>query len=451
MRVAFLLPPAHLRGPARRPRHWPIFAASAAAALREDGHQVSVLDAHLLRPDPVGTAWRILQTRPDLVFLSQSDYTRRVPSAIVDQHAQALQAQRSTLPVYAFGRLSAKAAARLRTELPHVQGVTVGEPEAAARAVLAGGDRGVLLASGDPVQPAALDRLPKVPAWDLLPPRQYAFSPHQSRGGTVFPLMTTRGCPYHCFYCEAQQRPAFASRAVSAVIEEVRLLREHFGARALFIADPTFGLQRERTLKLCAGLAPLDMQWTAMCRTDRCDPVLFSAMARAGCYGVLFGIESLNAKALKAAGKDLDPATVGPAIRAARAAGLEVIVSVLVGMPGDDPAGFQDTVRGLIQMGPDFAQFFGIRVPKSLAEAEGSLVSGGFVGDYDYQGELFLGSGFTGTDQVDALCRQAYRRFYLRPAYLGQRLGACRQRPRSELRRGLLGARILLGRALGVL
>ncbi len=327
----------------------------------------------------------------------------------------------------------------------------MGEPEAAACAFVSAPQAaapGLLFHLAESPLPAGPEATPALPAWDLSPPSRYGLSPHQSRGEQVFPVLASRGCPYGCFFCEVRSQAAWQPRPAADVARELRLLRDQWGARSFFLADPIFALQRQPTLDLLAQIAPLGLRWSAMTRTDRVDPELLRAMADAGCWSLIFGIETLNPKAQAAMHKHLDPATVGPAIAAAQAAGIEVIASAMIGLPGDDPQGVRVTVEALQRMGPDFAQFFEVRVPPEHAVPGGRLDPSP-PGPWEFDGDWYLGEGFAGPDEVRRLREQAYRRFYLRPAYVAARLRRCREQPRAELLRGLRGARIALSRAAG--
>lgn len=447
MRVALLSPPLRPDGPAVRPRHWPLFALSTAAALREAGHAVVWRDAHLEAPAPARVARELLAEEPDALVLFASDYNRRIPVDSLGAHLAALQRAAPGLPVLLGGRHSPDEARRLRLALPGARAVAAGEPEGAARAFVAGGGPGLVASVDQVVVPADGAAIPEAPAWDLAGPGRYAFSPHQSGGDTVFPVLVSRGCPYGCFFCEVRAQPGWAGRPVADVLRELRALQARFGARSFFFADPMFGLHRGPTVELCEAVAPLGLRWSAMCRTDRVDPGLLRAMAAAGCWSVLFGVETLNPAAQRATGKHLDPATVGPAVRAARDAGLEVIVSAVIGLPGDDPAGVRRTVDGIIDLEPDFAQFFPAMVPEAYAAPGGAPAPAAGPDDaFAFNGLPYVGAGFAGPAEVDALCREAFRRFYLRPRYVRGRLRALRRRPGAELPRALAGLRIAVSR-----
>ena len=120
-----------------------------------------------------------------------------------------------------------------------------------------------------------------------------------------------------------------------------------------------------------------------MTRTDRVDAGLLEDMASAGCSSWIFGIETLNPAAQRAAHKGLDPATVEPAIRAARAAGIEVIASAMVGLPSRP--GRCAPHRRWLSAEPDFAQFFEVRVPPEHA-VQGGRLDPSAAGAWEFDG-----------------------------------------------------------------
>ena len=402
-------------------------------------------------------------SEPDAILVCQNDYNRKIEPPVLERLIAALRDTIPDTPIAAFGRLDALHARTALEQVPSLPTILFGEPETAAVA-WAGAPDGPTPGSihrGDsfeetPPGPHDLDSLP-FPAWDLVDIKDYGFSPHQEAAETVYPVLASRGCPFPCFYCEVRIRPGWTGRSVDSVLAELHELRSRYGTRAVFFADPTFAVERDWTLELCRRLrseGPDDLRWSCMSRTDRVDPELLQAMADAGCWNILFGIESLNPTALKAARKNLDPSTVGPAVRAAKDAGIEVIASIMVGLPGDTPQGFEDTLTRLIDMEPDFAQFFVTRITPDVAPPGGALASDWNGSRYDFFGQVFLPKGFSDADQLAELRRQAFRRFYLRPSYVVRtarrmlRSGSFGAELGRAARGGLLAARIAAGERL---
>ena len=191
-----------------------------------------------------------------------------------------------------------------------------------------------------------------------------------------------------------------------------------------------------------------------MARTDRVDSELLETMAAAGCWNLLFGIESTHKEVLERAQKALDSTTIAPAIRAAQAAGIEVIASIMIGLPGDSPQGFLDSLEELIRIGPDFAQFFVLRgggggamdglVPRSDWDTDDRFA---------FPGRALAPEAFSSLEELEGLRALAYRRFYLRPKYLRMRMRRVLdpKTSRLELSRASRGGLLALRMAAGTL
>lgn len=159
---------------------------------------------------------------------------------------------------------------------------------------------------GSPVRD--LDSLP-IPDWDLLVNFERL---------RVQPLMSSRGCPFHCNFCSVTAMFGRKYRAMSAE----RVLAEAERARfpGIFFYDDNFTADRRRTHAILDGLhGPLGRKvrwWTAQVRADVVrDEELLAKMRRTGCARVYVGFESINGDALKEMHKGQSAADVSHAIR----------------------------------------------------------------------------------------------------------------------------------------
>ncbi len=464
LRVLLLCPPPSLDGPRVAPRHSPAFTIIAAAALRAAGHAPIVRDEHLEVPNLARLAAEVTAADPDLVLLMTSDDNRAPAQDVLDGIARLLVRVLPDVPLLGLGRLNEATTARLLAAAPALPGAIFGEPEFGAVAVAdaLARDRDADWSAAEGVMVRGVDG-PMVatppredlagsptPAWDLLREGSYPFSPHQQTAAPVFTVFASRGCPFRCSYCETGRQPRWTIRPPEEVLAELRGLRGRYGVESVFFGDADFVVDRRKTTALIELLRrerPPGLTWSCMARTDAVDDELLGAMADAGCWNVLFGVESFEPSALRASRKNLDPATVEPAVRAARAAGIEVIASAMIGLPGDSPAGVRRTVEGLVALEPDYAQFFITRLADAEAPEGGRFLSSREGGKRDFDGRVFAPASFAGLDELRDLQRWAYRRFYLRPRYVARRLTAFARRddPAAELSRLARGARLAAG------
>lgn len=88
-----------------------------------------------------------------------------------------------------------------------------------------------------------LDTFP-LPARDLIQPEMYRSAWRSSHGIFSLNLVGSRGCPYRCNWCS---RPiygeSFHVRSAESVAEEMKELKDRYGAEHLWFADDVFGLR----------------------------------------------------------------------------------------------------------------------------------------------------------------------------------------------------------------
>jgi anaerobic magnesium-protoporphyrin IX monomethyl ester cyclase len=466
MRILFLEPPLDAEPTGIFPRHPPHYALYAAAVLREEGHEVHVLDAFVEDLSAADTARRAAALAPELLLLVPYDYTRETPPAVSTDLAERL---RTLLPAARIGLVGSVDADHFQRQLeacPAIDFATVGEYERSLQAVAAResgaleGIPGLLLReeggivhTGPAELVEELDTLPW-PAWDLVDFPRYTFVPHRYKHAPFYPLLASRGCPYGCLCCKEakwSKITRFRLRSVPDVMAEILHARQRWGAREIQFSDATFGLRRGWVLELCEALqreAP-GLPWTAITRVDRMDPELLGAMARAGCWNLLYGVESANQHALDIVGKRIDIPQVRRTIAATRAAGIRSTASFILGLPGEDRADVMRTIAFARDLDPDFAQFFVLKHfgDDDSLDAWGRVDPNWDLAPYDFRGPVFVPHGFSGPAELHALQRLAYRRFYLRPRMIARRLPELLEP--GQVRRHLHAARILLGAALG--
>ncbi|MBI4333643.1 MAG: B12-binding domain-containing radical SAM protein [Chloroflexi bacterium] len=180
-----------------------------------------------------------------------------------------------------------------------------------------------------------LDSLP-FPAWDLVPGRRR------------YPVMTARGCPFRCNFCMRVMGRHLRKRSPENVVGELKLLVETYNAEFIHFLDETFTvdkrhLHRLLELMLEKGL-PTKLHWDAQTRADLVDFDLLHKMRRAGCEWLGLGIESGNARILKASGKGTSLEGAKKAVKAAKKAGIKTDGFFILGHPFETPRTAKDTI-----------------------------------------------------------------------------------------------------------
>jgi len=130
------------------------------------------------------------------------------------------------------------------------------------------------------------------------------------------------------------------------------------GFRQIIFVDDNFTLNQKRVIELCHSMKKnrIEMDWVCDARVDCISMDALEAMAKAGCRIIYFGMESANQRILDFYNKGITPSQSIAATKAARKAGIDIIVgSFIVGAP--------DETREEIENTFNFAQRLDIDVP----------------------------------------------------------------------------------------
>jgi radical SAM superfamily enzyme YgiQ (UPF0313 family) len=191
-----------------------------------------------------------------------------------------------------------------------------------------------------PFQPN-IDLWPR-PAWHLLKLSRYlAFQDGAS-------VLTSRGCPHRCVFCVGRKMIGARGRFRDpiAVVDEMEALAR-LGFKGLRVEDDLFTFRKERAIAICQEIdrRKLSFRWRAYARVDTVDPQLLEWMKQAGCERLLFGAESGSPEILKRIRKGITPEQTRQAVEMTRKAGIGVLASFVLGLPGETPETLRQTVE----------------------------------------------------------------------------------------------------------
>ncbi|MDD5254684.1 MAG: radical SAM protein [Candidatus Omnitrophica bacterium] len=275
-----------------------------------------------------------------------------------------------------------------------------------------------------------LDALP-FPARDLLPPlTSYQPTPASYRKLPLAVIMTSRGCPSQCGFCDrAVFGEKFRQRSVDNVMGEIEEVVGRYGAREVRFFDDTFTLDPRFVEEICGRLAKFRprLPWTCLTKVISVTPEILLMMRRAGCWQVLFGLESGDDFILERLGKCTTVEKNRTAVAWAKAAGLSVRADFLVGSPWETVETFGRTVAFAKSLPLDFAHFNKF-VPYPGTAIYKELVARGYRFDFGRGSYINNHSDFVyvpekiGKERYAMMLNRAYRDFYLRPGYLLARL-----------------------------
>ncbi len=186
-----------------------------------------------------------------------------------------------------------------------------------------------------------LDDLP-FPAWDLLPKFPHAYKPavYDYPRGPVATIAASRGCPFHCKFCDTSTFGAKVRYySPKKVFEMMQYLQKRWGVRHVMFVDDLFLASRQRTTELCNLILEnnFKMTWTCDARVDTVKPDLLDLMKRAGCWQISFGLETGSDDMLRRMDKSARVEKSERAVNWSAEAGIRVKGLFMLGYPGETP------------------------------------------------------------------------------------------------------------------
>jgi len=204
-----------------------------------------------------------------------------------------------------------------------------------------------------------MDALP-YPLWRELSKVTYMDMPvYHHKEIPVFPIITGRGCPYECVFCDEdsiwKRRVRF--RSIPNVIAEIKMLQEKYGAHTFNILDDTFTLRKSRIKEFCDALREHcpGIEWRCTGKVNTVFPDMLADMAAAGCKLVAYGVESGDQNVLDAIKKKQTLSKVKEAFAMTKEAGIKTFALCMVGNLEETKESIQKTVKFLEELKPDFA------------------------------------------------------------------------------------------------
>ena len=149
----------------------------------------------------------------------------------------------------------------------------------------------------------------KISKLDELPSPDYSFAESlMTRSGMGF-MITSRGCPAHCYFCSTSSYWGQKVRrcSPSRVVDEMEALIKRFGVKKIFFHDDTFNLGISRVKEICQIIRDrgIKIEWGCTCRVTPISEEMLSDMVSAGCRHIGWGVESGSESILNSLGKNI--------------------------------------------------------------------------------------------------------------------------------------------------
>jgi len=204
-------------------------------------------------------------------------------------------------------------------------------------------------------------------AWDLIDIKEYAR--YSNWNGSLkerfyIPILTSRGCPFHCTFCAVRDvfGKGFRARSPENVLAEIKSLHRNYQVKEIHIFDAVFNYDKKRAKKICqliiASGMNLSLAFPHGIRADIMDEELINLLKEAGTYKLTYGIETATPRLQRMIKKNLKINEAGDIIKKTAQAGIIVAGYFMLGFPTETAYEMMQTINFAVNSDLDLAYFF---------------------------------------------------------------------------------------------
>ncbi len=174
-------------------------------------------------------------------------------------------------------------------------------------------------------------------------------------------MVTSRGCPHKCIFCVGSKMVGRKVRYfdVKRVVDEFEMLSK-MGFNQINIVDDLFTSHKNRCIAICDEIVKrgIEHPWTAFARVDTVSKDLLTAMKKAGCSMLCFGIESGNQEILDTIKKKITLEKCRQAVDLCNETGIAPMASYILGLPGETA----ETIRTTMDFARSLTPHYGYHI-----------------------------------------------------------------------------------------
>ncbi len=461
MRIAFITPPYsiaeryHTKAKITKGYLPPLGLASIATVLQEAGHTVKIFDLQVLNYPLEELHRQLAAFAPDLIafaaitptidkayFLARDINSHfDVPLVFGGLHPTMypeqtlMDCREADLVVFGEGEYTFRELAEVVEKGKSLKGV---------RGVCYRDKTGKIIKNPPRRLIMDLNELP-IPSREFFDMDLYVPLPNQYKVLPVTNMMVGRGCPYgQCTFCfEAGDfKPLYRRVTVDRAIEEIKMLVEKYGVREISFWDDVFMIGTNWTTDFFDALKreKIDIAWSCYGYFNYLTKDMLRRAAEAGCWNIFFGVEAGNQMLLDTIKKGFTLDKAREVIAWTKEFGIETRGSFILGLPNETPELALETINFAVELDVDYAQFPSTEMWKTGSQY--GVIDTNFK-DYSVHNPVFIPHGYKSKEELVAMQRLAYRKFYLRPSYILKRLLSIRSF--TDIRKYAAGLRFLAG------
>jgi len=256
-----------------------------------------------------------------------------------------------------------------------------------------------------------LDSIP-LPAYHLINFEKYAKAADRKsvdspRRVPYARILSSRGCPFSCVFCQVKSITGnkFRPRSAKNVLDEIQYLKDNYGIKSIIFDDDNFFIERQRAKDILQGMIDrnLVMPWLAgAVAVFKLDEELIKLMRVSGCEYIDVAIESGTERVLKKIiKKPVNLEHAKKMVRLARKEGIYVAANFIVGFPTETWDEIRQTMKLAEDIDVDYVKLYGVIPLRNTELWELCEKEGAFKKDFE-ESNVKWGIGQTETHDFSA-------------------------------------------------
>ncbi len=235
----------------------------------------------------------------------------------------------------------------------------------------------------------------------------------KKKGYRELSMITSRGCPHNCIYCQPLLRGIFGKntryRSAKNVVDEIEYFIKKLKLEMIVFSDDTFTSDKKRIIDICREIIRRKIKVLWRCQTDvRIDKETLVWMKKAGCFLIAFGVESGSQQILIKIRKGVKVGWIEKAFKNCHAVGILSHAYLMVGNIGETKETVQETIRLIKKIKP-FSFSVAITTPYPATDLYKCVVENKLLEQTDWRYFNYLSTDSASIIKLDTISHEGLR------------------------------------------